>query len=137
MSGLSLVSSRVKTVFSNAYEAATDKIRENICGKEVKGLSETDIEDFYDLLDSKLLMAASDKNAFSVYYFCIMKDVPRAYNRLLDILSRIDAKQISFALVNKIEDILNRYGNDKKLLDILKANEKLMRAIEDNKKMTK
>ena len=137
MSGLSLVSSRVKTVFSNAYEAATDKIRENICGKEVKGLSETDIEDFYDLLDSKLLMAASDKNAFSVYYFCIMKDVPRAYNRLLDILSRIDAKQISFALVNKTEDILNRYGNDKKLLDILKANEKLMRAIEDNKKMTK
>ena len=137
MSGLSLVSTRVKTVFSNAYEAATDKIRENICGNEVKGLSETDIEDFYDLLDSKLLMAASDKNAFSVYYFCIMKDVPRAYNRLLDILSRIDAKQISFALVNKIEDILNRYGNDKKLLDILKANEKLMRAIEDNKKMTK
>lgn len=137
MSGLSLVSSHVKTVFSNAYESVSDKIRENTCGNEVKGLSETDIEDFYDLLDSKLLMAASDKNAFSVYYFCIMKDVPRAYNRLLDILSRIDAKQISFALVNKIEDILNRYGNDKKLLDILKANEKLMRAIEDNKKMTK
>lgn len=137
MSGLSLVSSRVKTVFSNAYEAASDKIRENTCGNEVKGLSETDIEDFYDLLDSKLLMAASDKNAFSVYYFCIMQDVSRAYNRLLDILSRIDVKQISFALSNKFEDILNRHGNDKKLLDMLKANEKLMRAIEDNNKKTK
>ena len=82
-------------------------------------------------------MAANDKNAISVYYFCIMQDVPRAYNRLLDILSRIDVKQISFALGNKFEDILNRYGNDKKLLDMLKANETLMRAIEDNKRKIK
>ena len=133
MSGLSLVSSRVKTIFSNAYEAASDTIRENICRNEVQGLSETDIEDFYDLLDSKLLMAANDKKAYSVYYFCIMQDVPMAYNRLLDILSRIDVKQISFALGNKFKDILNRYGKDKKLLDLLKANNRLIRAIEDNK----
>lgn len=137
MSGLSLVSSRVKTIFSNAYDTTTDKIRENVCRDEVKGLSETDLEDFYDLLDSKLLMEANDRNAISVYYFCIMHDVPRAYNRLLGILSRIDVKQISFALGNKFEDILNRYGNDKKLLDILKANETLMRAIEDNKRKAK
>ena len=137
MSGLSLVSSRVKTIFSNAYETTTDKIRENVCRDEVKGLTEIDLEDFYDLLDSKLLMEANDRNAISVYYFCIMHDIPRAYNRLLGILSRIDVKQISFALANKFEDILNRYGNDKKLLDMLKANETLMRAIEDNKRKIK
>lgn len=134
MNGLSLVSSRVKTVFSNAYEAPSDKIRENICRNEVKGLSETDIEDFYDLLDSKLLMAANDKNAFSVYYFCVVQNVPRAYNRLLDILLRIDVKQIPFSLSNKFDEILKLYGNDKKLLELLKANVKLMRAIEDNKR---
>ena len=78
-------------------------------------------------------MAANDKKAYSVYYFCIMHDIPTAYNRLLDILSRIDVKQISFALGNKFKDILNRYGKDKKLLDLLKANNRLIRAIEDNK----
>lgn len=134
MSGLSLVSSRVKTIFSNSYNAASDKIRENICKNEVKDLSETDMEDFYDLIDSKILMAANDKKAFSVYYFCIMQDIPRAYYRLLDILSRINVKQISFALGNKFNDILKRNGNDKKLLDMLQTNDTLMRAIEGNEK---
>ncbi len=132
MSGLSLVSSRVKIIFANAYESASDKIRENTCKNEVKVLPETDIDDFYDLLDSKLLMAANDKKALSVYYFCIMQDCPKAYNRLLDILSRIDVKQISFALSNKFNDILKRYGDDKKLLEMLKTNDKLSRAMKGN-----
>ena len=79
-------------------------------------------------------MAANDKNAFSVYYFCVVQNVPRAYNPLLDILLRIDVKQIPFSLSNKFDEILKLYGNDKKLLELLKANVKLMRAIEDNKR---
>ena len=130
MSGLSLISTRVKAVFANSYGAASDPIKENTCKKEVKELSPSDLEDFYDLLDSKLLMSADDRNAYSVYYFCVMNDVERAYVRLIDIISRINVQKIPFSLGNKFKDILKKYGDDKKLKEMLKVNEKLMRTIE-------
>ena len=129
MSGLSLMSTRVKTLFNNAYNAASDTIREKICKDEVKELATNDAEDFFDLLESKLLLNANDKNAYLVYYFCIMQDMPRAYTRWMEILQRIDVTQIPFSLGNKINDILSRYGDDKKLLSLLKKNEQLMRAM--------
>lgn len=130
MSGLSLISTRVKTVFNNAYNAASDNIRKDAVKNEVKGLAANELEEFYDLLDSKLLMAADDKNAYSVYYFCIMNDLERAYQRLLEVLSRINVASISFALGNKFKDVLAKYGDDKKLKELLKSNTRLMRAIE-------
>lgn len=132
MSGLSLISTRVKTVFNNSYNAASDNIREDAVKNEVKGSAANELEEFYDLLDSKLLMAADDKNAYSVYYFCIMNDAERAYQRLLEVLSRINIASISFALGNKFKDVLAKYGNDKKLKEMLKVNTKLMRAIDGN-----
>lgn len=139
MSGLSLISTRVKTVFNNAYNAASDSIREDAVKNEVKGLVTNELEEFYDLLDSKLLTAAGDSNAYSVYYFCIMNDVDRAYQRLLEVLSRINVTSISFALGNKFRDVLAKYGDDKKLKDLLKSNTRLMRTIEgdDSKKINK
>lgn len=132
MSGLSLISTRVKSVFNNAYNASSDTIREDVCKKEVKGLVSNELEEVYDLLDSKLLMAADDRNAFSVYYFCIMNDVDRAYQRLLEVLSRISVTSIPFSLGNKFKDILEKYGDDKKLKEQLKANDRLIRTIEGN-----
>ncbi len=131
MSGLSLISTRVKTVFNNAYNASSDTIREDACKNEIKVLSTNELDDLYELLDSKLLMAANDKNAYSVYYFCIMNDVERSYRRFLEVLSRITVSSIPFSLGNKFKDILAKYGDDKKLKERLKANERLMRAIED------
>ena len=132
MSGLSLISTRVKTVFNNAYNAASDNIRKDAVKNEVKELAANELEEFYDLLDSKLLMVADDKNAYSVYYFCIMNDAERAYQRLLEVLSRINVASISFALGNKFRDVLVKYGDDKKLKELLKSNTRLMRAIEGN-----
>ena len=132
MSGLSLISTRVKTVFNNAYNAASDNIREDAVKNEVKGMAANELEEFYDLLDSKLLMAADDKNAYSVYYFCIMNDAERAYQRLLEVLPRINIASISFSLGNKFKDVLAKYGDDKKLKEMLKVNTKLMRVIEGN-----
>lgn len=130
MSGLSLISTRVKTVFNNAYNAPSDTIRENMCKKEIQGFAPDELEEFYNLLDSKLLMAADDKNAYSVYYFCIINDVERAYQRLLEVLSRITVSSIPFSLGNKFKDILAKFGDDKKLKEKLKANDRLMRTIE-------
>ena len=137
MSGLSLISTRVKTVFNNAYNAASDNIRKEAVKNEVKGLAANELEEFYDLLDSKLLMAADDKNAYSVYYFCIMNDLERAYQRFLEVLSRINVASISFALGNKFKDVLAKYGDDKKLKELLKSNTRLMRAIEGDDRKQK
>lgn len=133
MSGLSLISTHVKSVFAETYEAASDPIRESVCKERVKDLSANDIEDFFDLLDSKLLMYADDRNAYSVYYFCIMNDVERGYIRLIEVLSRINVSQIPFSLGNKFRDILNKFGDDKKLQDLLRTNVTLIRAIEGKK----
>lgn len=130
MSGLSLISTRVKTIFNNAYNASSDTIRENTCKKEIKGLAPNELDELYNLLDSKLLMAADDKNAYSVYYFCIINDVERAYQRLLEVLSRITVSSIPFSLGNKFKEILAKFGDDKKLKEKLKTNDRLMRAIE-------
>ena len=81
---------------------------------------------------TKLLLSAEDKNAYSVYYFCIMNDVNRAYTRLLEVLSRINISSIPFSLGNKFRDILAKYGDDKKLKEMLKSNLRLMRTIEGN-----
>ena len=132
MSGLSLISTRVKSVFNNAYNASSDTIREDVCKKEIQGLASNELEEIYDLLDSKLLMKVDDKNAFSVYYFCIMNDVERAYQRLLEVLSRISVTSIPFSLGNKFKDILEKYGDDIKLKEILKTNVMLIRTIEGN-----
>lgn len=134
MSGLSLISTRVKTIFSDAYGAASDTIREKICVESVKELPTSDVEDLYNLLDAKLLMAANDKNAYSVYYFCIMNDVERAYIRLVEVLSRINTQKIPFSLGNKFKDILEKYCEDKKLKDMLKVNVQLTRAIDGKQK---
>ena len=88
------------------------------------------MEELYDLLDSKLLMSADDKDAYSVYYFCILNNVERAYIRFIEVLSRINIQKVPFSLGNKFKDILEKYGEDKKLTEMLKANGQLMRTIE-------
>ena len=59
-----------------------------------------------------------------------MNDVERSYQRLLDVLLRITVSSIPFSLGNKFKDILTKYGEDKKLKERLKANDRLMRTIE-------
>jgi len=130
MSGLSLISTRVKMVFADTYGASSDTIREKACKEAVKELSASDMEELYDLLDSKLLMSADDKDAYSVYYFCILNNVERAYIRFIEVLSRINIQKVPFSLGNKFKDILEKYGEDKKLTEMLKANGQLMRTIE-------
>ena len=76
------------------------------CEKELSILSVVDLHDIFDLLDAKILLNPKDKKAYTIYYFCIMSEIPNAYNRLLSILSRIDVSSIPFSLGNKFKEIL-------------------------------
>lgn len=129
MSGMALISSRVKSIFNEAYEAPSDPIRKQVCNEKIKNLSEGDQGDIFDLIDSKLLTSNGDRDAFGIYFFCIMNEVPRAYNKFLGIISRIDAAKIPFSLGNKFKEILHKYNNDNELLEKIKINKQLLNSI--------
>ena len=132
MSGLSLVSTRIRSVFNHAYNASTDTVRENVCKNEIAELSSNDLEELYDLIDSKILTEPTDKEGYSLYYFCIMHEIERAYIRMLSTLGRIDTSKIPYPLGNKFKAILEKYNNDKKLMELLEKNRRLMRSINGN-----
>lgn len=129
MSGMSLISSRVKALFNKAYNATTDPICKEYCEKELSILSVVDLHDIFDLLDAKILLNPKDKKAYTIYYFCIMSEIPNAYNRLLSILSRIDVFSIPFSLGNKFKEILLKFAYDKKLQELISKNKPLMNSI--------
>lgn len=116
MSGIALISPLIKSIFNRAYNASSDTIRKNICNTEISGLSPEGIKDIITLLDAKLLTSVTDKNAYGVYYYCILNNIVGTYDSFLEILSRIDTSKIPFSLGSKFKDILERHGNDKKLM---------------------
>ena len=129
MSGIALIPPLVKSIFNKAYNADSDSIRKNICNTEIVGLSPEGIKDIFTLLDAKLLTSATDKNAYGVYYYCVLNNIAGAYESFLEILSRIDTSKIPFSLGSKFKDILEKYGNDKKLIMLMERNSRLMNSI--------
>ena len=129
MSGVALIPPHVKNVFNKIYNADSDSIRKNMCKTEITGLSSEGIKDIFTLLDAKLLTSVMDKNAYGVYYYCILNDIAGAYESFLEILSRIDTSKIPFSLGSKFKDILDKYGSDKKLITLIERNNRLMNSI--------
>ena len=130
MSGLSLISSRVRNVFNCVYNAASDNIRENVCKEKITIMPESDLGELFDLIDAKILTDPAQKDSYSVYYFCIKNEINNAYKRLLEVLGRIDTRKIPFSLGNKFKDILQKYSQDAKLRKLLEKNSRLMRSID-------
>ena len=91
-----------------------------------------DLEELFDLIDSKILTEPTEKEGYNVYYFCIMNEIERAYMRMLGVLGRIDVTKIPYSLGNKFKAILEKYNSDKKLTELLEKNERLMRSINGN-----
>ena len=72
MSGLSLISIRVRKMLNKAYNAATDTIRENVCKDEIKTLPDGDLDDFFNLIDAKILTDPATKEGYGVYYLGLL-----------------------------------------------------------------
>ena len=61
--------------------------------------------------------------------FTILNNITGAYDSFLEILSRIDTSKIPFSLGSKFKDILEKYGNDQKLVKLIERNDRLMNSI--------
>lgn len=133
MSGTTLIPIKVKRLFNESYNAASDNILKRLCEGQVKQLSAEDLRDFYSLLEEKTLTNPNDKRCYHIYYYTIMSDVEQAYLRLLGILRRINAQSIPFSLGNKFKDIYEKYNQDGELLKLLNNNNQLIKSIKTSK----
>lgn len=125
MSGIYIMSPKVKSTFAKLYADTSDPIRENIVKNELTKFSTDEISDILSLLDTKLLTDVKDKIAYSIYYICIMNDIPNAYTRFIALLYRIDVTKMPMYLANKLKAILEKNNNDPKLFSILSKNPKI------------
>ena len=125
MSGIYIMSHKVKSTFAKLYADTSDPIRENIVKNELTKFSTDEISDILSLLDTKLLTDVKDKIAYSIYYMCIMNDISNAYTRFIALLYRIDVTKMPIFLTNKLKAILEKNNNDAKLLSILSKNQKI------------
>lgn len=126
--GTSLYSAKVKDVFKRSYNHTSDSILKAICTDEITKLSADDSHDFFEQLDEMIITRPKEKNGYNVYLFCIESNIEGAYTKFLNILERIDVKNIPFSLGNKFKDILLIYP-DKKLKEIVSSNQRLLNAI--------
>lgn len=133
MSGTTLIPIKVKRLFNESYNAASDNILKPLCEGQVKQLSAEDLRDYYSLLEEKTLSNPNDKRCYHIYYFCIVCEVEQAYQRFLGILRRIDTQSIPFSLGNKFNDIFEKYNQDSELLKLLNNNNKLIKSIKTAK----
>ena len=133
MSGTTLIPIKVKRLFNESYNAASDNILKRLCDDQVKQLSAEDLRDFYSLLEEKTLTNPNDKRCYHIYYYTIMSDVEQAYLRLLGILRRINTQSIPFSLGNKFKDIYEKYNQDGELLKLLNNNNQLIKSIKTSK----
>lgn len=133
MSGTTLIPIKVKRLFNDSYNAASDNILKRLCEDQVKQLSAEDLRDFYSLLEEKTLTNPNDKRCYHIYYYTIMSDVEQAYLRLLGILRRINTQSIPFSLGNKFKDIYEKYNQDGELLKLLNNNNQLIKSIKTSK----
>ena len=125
MSGIYIMSPKAKNTFAKLYADTSDPIRDGIVKNDVSKLSTDEISDILSLLDTKLLTDVKDKIAYSIYYMCIMNDIPNAYTRFIALLYRIDVTKMPIFLANKLKAILVKYNNDPKLMSILSKNQKI------------
>lgn len=133
MSGTTLIPIKVKRLFNESYNAASDNILKRLCEGQVKQLSAEDLRDFYSLLEEKTLTNPNDKRCYHIYYYTIICDVEQAYLRLLGILRRINTQSIPFSLGNKFKDIYEKYNQDGELLKLLNNNNQLIKSIKTSK----
>lgn len=133
MSGTTLIPVRVKKLFNDSYNAASDNILKSLCEGQVKQLSAEDLRDYYSLLEEKTLSNPNDRKCYHIYYYCIMCEVEQAYQRFLGILRRINTQSIPFSLGNKFKDIYEKYNRDSNLLMLLNSNNQLIKSIKTAK----
>lgn len=131
MGGAALIPQRIKKLFEDMIaESSTAVIIKSSCEK-LASMSKDDINDFFVLLDNRILTSPENKKLYNVYFaLCGNETFVGAYDKFIHILQRIEfAKLTLFSMGNEFKQLLDRHGGDKKLENIIRKNKQLERSV--------
>lgn len=130
MTGLTLTSQTVRDLISASLsDATTDNMIENSFIPRIKSLSGGDYNDFFKLLDKKILSEPTQKNGYNVYFFCITNDLPNAFLSFRALLKKIPIGDIPGALGAKFKAIKAKYSKDSQFKDLFEGDTEISRAM--------
>lgn len=125
MGGTTLIPERIKKLLKIIYSADTDTTIKERC-EDVKVLNGADLDSFFEMLDGKMLTDSEETTPYKVYYYLIELEIDGAYNRFIKTFSRI-AEKAPFSISNYLKKLLDKFNNDKVLLELINKNNKLTR----------
>ena len=130
MTGLTLTSQTVRDLISASLsDATTDNLIENSFIPRIKSLSGKDYNDFFKLLDKKILSEPTQKNGYNVYFFCITNDLPNAFLSFKALLNKIPIGDIPGSLGAKFKTIKAKYSKDSQFKDLFEGDAEISRAM--------
>ena len=130
MGGTTLIPERIKKLLKIIYSADTDTTIKERC-EDVKVLNGADLDSFFEILDGKLLTDSEETKPNRVYYYLIELEIDGAYNRFIETFSRVSEKA-PFSISNYLKRLLNKFNNDKILLELIHKNNSLTRIMFSN-----
>lgn len=128
MGGVSGISKKVRSLFDAICSFRSENILERKCESDVKSLSESDLESFYDLLDSKLFADPTEKIGYTIYYYIIKTGVGKAYPHFIETFSKVGDKA-PISISNDMRRLLEMRNNDRKLEEMIKRNKPLAKLV--------
>lgn len=130
MTGLSLTSQTVRDLINATLsDVTTDNMLENNFLPQIKALHGGDYNDFFRLLDKKILSEPTKKNGYNVYFYCIKGELSNAFASLKSLLNKVSIEDIPGSLGAKFKEIKAKYPNDKKFQDLFKGDTEISRAM--------
>lgn len=130
MTGLSLTSQTVRDLINATLsDVTTDNMLENNFLPQIKELHGGDYNDFFRLLDKKILSEPTKKNGYNVYFYCIKGELSNAFASLKSLLNKVSVEDIPGSLGAKFKEIKAKYPNDKKFQDLFKGDTEISRAM--------
>lgn len=130
MTGLTLTSQTVRELLSASLsDAASDNLIENNFIPRIKALSGGDYNDFFKLLDKKIMSEPTQKNGYNVYYFCIVNDLLNAFLSFKSLLNKIPIGDIPGSLGAKFKAIKEKYPKDSQFKSFFEDDTEISRAM--------
>lgn len=131
MGGTALIPQRIKKLFEDMIaNSSTAIMRKSSCEK-LSNMSKDDIDDFFVLLDNRILTSPENKQLYNIYFtLCDNDAFVGAYDKFIHILQRIDFAQLTlFSMGNEFRQLLDKHGGDKVLENIIRKNKPLERSV--------
>lgn len=130
MTGLTLTSQAVRELISATLaDPATDNMIENNFIPKIKALTGGDYNDFFKLLDKKIMSEPTQKHGYNVYYFCIVNDLPNVFLSFKSLLNRIPIGDIPGSLGAKFKAIKEKYPKDSQFKKLFEDDTEISRAM--------